>query len=41
LLFLKMADERRIMFPAQKALSPKDLDWQSLERLDGEPLDAQ
>ncbi len=41
LLFLKMADERRIMFSAQKALIPKDLDWQSLERLDGEPLDAQ
>jgi len=40
LLFLKMADERQKMAPARQALIPKDLDWQSLERLDGEDLDA-
>lgn len=40
LLFLKMADERQKMTPARQALIPKDLDWQSLERLDGEDLDA-
>jgi len=40
LLFLKMADERRTMFPNQPALIPKALDWQSLERLDGDDLDV-
>jgi type I restriction enzyme M protein len=40
LLFLKMADERQKMFPAQKTLIPRDLDWQSLARLDGDPLDT-
>jgi type I restriction enzyme M protein len=39
LLFLKMADERQKMFPGREKLIPKDLDWQSLERLDGDPLD--
>ncbi len=34
-----MADERRIVFPNQPALIPKALDWQSLERLDGDDLD--
>ncbi len=40
LLFLKMAYERRTMFPNQPALIPKALDWQSLERLDGDDLDV-
>jgi type I restriction enzyme M protein len=40
LLFLKMADERQKLFPSRTILIPHDLDWQSLERLDGEPLDA-
>ena len=40
LLFLKMADERQKLFPARAALIPRDLDWQSLERLDGDPLDT-
>ena len=40
LLFLKMADERQRMFPGQKALIPRDLDWQTLERLDGDELDT-
>jgi type I restriction enzyme M protein len=40
LLFLKMADERQKLFPDRAILIPRDLDWQSLERLDGEALDA-
>jgi type I restriction enzyme M protein len=40
LLFLKMADERQKLFPKRATLIPRDLDWQSLERLDGEPLDT-
>ncbi|MGB6134691.1 MAG: class I SAM-dependent DNA methyltransferase [Acidobacteriaceae bacterium] len=40
LLFLKMADERQKMLPGRAALIPKELDWQSLERLDGEDLDT-
>jgi type I restriction enzyme M protein len=40
LLFLKMADERQKMIPSKSLLIPRDLDWQSLERLDGEDLDA-
>jgi type I restriction enzyme M protein len=40
LLFLKMADERQKLFPSRTILIPRDLDWQSLKRLDGEPLDA-
>jgi type I restriction enzyme M protein len=40
LLFLKMADERQKILPSQKALIPRDLDWQSLERLDGDDLDT-
>jgi N-6 DNA Methylase/HsdM N-terminal domain len=39
-LFLKMADERQTMIPSKTPLIPRDLDWQSLERLDGEDLDA-
>jgi type I restriction enzyme M protein len=39
LLFLKMADKRQKMMPGRAALIPTDLDWQSLERLDGEELD--
>jgi len=39
LLFLKMADERQKMQPRAKALIPPDLDWQTLERLDGDDLD--
>lgn len=41
LLFLKMADERQKIQPGRAALIPRDLDWGSLERLDGEPLDTQ
>jgi type I restriction enzyme M protein len=40
LLFLKMADERQKMIPGKSPLIPRDLDWQSLERLDGEDLDG-
>ena len=40
LLFLKMADERQKLFPERAILIPRDLDWQSLERLDGDPLDT-
>jgi type I restriction enzyme M protein len=40
LLFLKMADERQKLFPSRTMLIPRDLDWQSLERLDGDPLDT-
>ena len=40
LLFLKMADERQKMFPGREALIPRALDWQSLERLDGDDLDT-
>jgi len=39
LLFLKMADERQRMTPGKAAIIPRDLDWQSLERLDGDALD--
>jgi type I restriction enzyme M protein len=40
LLFLKMADERQKMLAGKTPLIPRDLDWHSLERLDGEELDA-
>jgi type I restriction enzyme M protein len=40
LLFLKMADERQKMMPGRATIIPRDLDWLSLERLDGEALDA-
>jgi type I restriction enzyme M protein len=40
LLFLKMADERQELFPKRAALIPRALDWQSLERLDGDDLDT-
>ncbi|HEV2462246.1 MAG TPA: class I SAM-dependent DNA methyltransferase [Acidobacteriaceae bacterium] len=40
LLFLKMADERRRTKPGRVALIPEELDWQSLERRDGEELDT-
>ncbi len=40
LLFLKMADERQQMMPGRSMLIPGDLDWQSLERLDGDALDT-
>jgi type I restriction enzyme M protein len=39
LLFLKMADERQKLFPERAILIPRALDWQSLERLDGDDLD--
>src|ERR1035437_6578225 len=39
LLFLKMADERQKLFPGRAVLIPRALDWQSLERLDGDDLD--
>jgi type I restriction enzyme M protein len=40
LLFLKMADERQKMFPGRDLLIPRAVDWQSLERLDGDDLDT-
>ena len=40
LLFLKMADERQQQQPGKTALIPRALDWQSLERLDGDDLDT-
>jgi type I restriction enzyme M protein len=40
LLFLKMADERQKLFPDRATLIPRALDWQSLERLDGDDLDT-
>lgn len=40
LLFLKMADERQKTQPGKATLIPRDLDWQSLERLDGDDLDT-
>lgn len=40
LLYLKIPDEHRTMFPRQPALTPKALDWQSLERLDDDDLDV-
>jgi type I restriction enzyme M protein len=40
LLFLKMADERQKLLPARETLIPRALDWQSLERLDGDDLDT-
>jgi type I restriction enzyme M protein len=40
LLFLKMADKRQKALPGQKTLIPRDLDWESLERLDGDDLDT-
>ena len=41
LLFLKMADERQKMSPDKAAIIPRNLDWQTLERLDGDELDVQ
>ena len=40
LLFLKMADEQTKPPFNRKALIPKDLDWASLVRLDGDPLET-
>ena len=34
-----MADERQKLFPERAILIPRALDWQSLERLDGNDLD--
>ena len=39
LLFLKMADERTKLPFNQSCSIPKDLDWPSLERLDGDALE--
>jgi type I restriction enzyme M protein len=41
LLFLKMADEQTRPPFNRKALIPKDLDWASLVRRDGDPLETQ
>ena len=41
LLFLKMADERQKMSPGKATIIPRNLDWQTLERLDGDELDVQ
>jgi type I restriction enzyme M protein len=35
-----MADERQKMTPGRAVIIPRDLDWQSLERLDGDALDT-
>lgn len=40
LLFLKMADEQTKPPYNRPARIPRDLDWASLERLDGEPLES-
>ena len=40
LLFLKMADEWQELLPGRTTLIPLDLDWQILERLDGNDLDT-
>jgi hypothetical protein len=40
MLILKMADERQMLFADRALHIPRELDWQSLERLDGEPLDS-
>src|SRR5437763_15801387 len=40
LLFLKMADELTRPPYIRPARIPKDLDWASLERLDGDPLES-
>ena len=40
LLFLKMADEQTKPPYNRPARIPKDLDWASLERLDGDPLES-
>src|SRR5213075_2239957 len=40
LLFLKMADEQTKPPYSRPARIPKDLDWASLERLDGDPLES-
>ena len=41
LLFLKMADEQSKPPFNRPAIIPKDLDWASLLRLDGDPLETQ
>ena len=41
LLFLKMADEQSKPPFSRPAIIPKDLDWTSLLRLDGDPLETQ
>jgi len=41
LLFLKMADEQTRPPFSRKAIIPKDLDWASLIRLDGDALETQ
>ena len=40
LLFLKMADEQTKPPYNRPARIPKNLDWASLERLDGDPLES-
>ena len=40
LLFLKMADEQMKLPYNKPRMIPKDLDWASLERLDGDALDS-
>lgn len=41
LLFLKMADERKQLQPEKAPNIPKDYDWQSLLKLEGDALDIQ
>src|SRR5579875_299285 len=40
LLFLKMADERRELYPNQMQDIPEEYNWQSLVRLDGDELET-
>ena len=40
LLFLKMVDEHRQVFPEKSALIPRSVDWESLRRLDGDDLET-
>jgi type I restriction enzyme M protein len=40
LLFLKMADEQKVVFPDRPTLIPPGLDWESLRREDGDALET-
>lgn len=40
LLFLKMAEEQRMVFPGRPTRIPAGLDWESLRREDGDALET-
>jgi type I restriction enzyme M protein len=40
LLFLKMAEEQRMVFPGRPTRIPPGLDWESLRREDGDALET-